>query len=331
MGGATGAAVLLFVAVMLYALLAGADFGAGFWDLVAGGAHRGRRPRALIDHSISPVWEANHVWLIFILVILWTAFSRVFAAIFITLFVPLALAVLGIVLRGSGFAFRHAVVRTERQRVFGAIFALSSVIVPFFMGTVAGAIASGRVPASGAGDPWGSWLNPTSLLGGVLALVTCTYVAAVYLTADAQSAGDDTLHAYFRRRALASGLAAGGVALAGLAVLHSDAPYLFANLTSRALPLIIASAVAGLLALALLLRNAADAARLAAAGAAATVIWGWAVAQWPYMLVPSLTIDGAAAPPQTLVATFVIAGLAGVLVLPSLGLLLLLSKRRVLE
>ena len=329
--GPTAAAVLLFVGVMLYAVLAGADFGGGFWDLVAGGARRGARPRALIDHSIGPVWEANHVWLIFILVMLWSAFPRVFAAIFTTLFIPLALAVLGIVLRGSGFAFRHAVVRINRQRLFGATFALSSVIVPFFMGTVAGAIASGRVPASGAGDPVHSWLNATSLLGGVLSVIVCAYVAAVYLTADAQTAGDTTLYTYFRRRALGAGLLAGAVALAGIAVLRSDAPYLYGNLTGRALPVIAASAVVGLATIGLLLRNAADAARVAAALAAATVIWGWAVGQWPYMLVPSLTVDQAAAPPPTLIATFVIAGAAGVLVLPSFGLLLLLSKRRVLE
>ena len=329
--GATAAAVLLFIGVMLYAVLAGADFGGGFWDLVAGSAKRGARPRALIDRSIGPVWEANHVWLIFILVVLWSAFPKVFAAVFTTLFIPLALAVLGIVLRGCGFAFRHAVVRISRQRLFGATFALSSVIVPFFMGTVAGAIASGRVPVTGAGDPVGSWLNPTSVLGGVLSVVVCAYVAAVYLTADADAAGDPAMYAYFRRRALATALVAGAVALAGIAVLRSDAPYLYGNLTGRALPLIVASAVVGLATIGLLLREMTAAARVAAALASATVIWGWALGQWPYMLVPSLTITQAAAPSQTLVATFVVAGAAAVLVLPSFGLLLLLSKRRVLE
>lgn len=331
MTAAAGGAILLFIGVTLYSVLGGADFGAGCWDLVAGGARRGARPRALIDHSIGPVWEANHVWLIFVLVILWTAFPQAFASVFVTLFVPLSLAALGIVLRGSGFAFRHAVVRTSRQRLFGATFALSSVIVPFCMGAVAGAIASGRVPASGAGDPWGSWLNPTSMLGGVLAVVTCAYIAAVYLTGDAQSAGDSELHTYFRRRALGTGVVAGAVALAGIAVLHSDAPYLFGNVTSRALPLVVVSAVAGLSAMAFLLRHHGDPARVAAALAVATVIWGWAVAQWPYMFATSLTIDAAAAPSTTLVTMFVVAAMAGALVLPSLGLLLYLSKRQVLE
>src|SRR4030095_255845 len=138
-------AVVLFVGITAYALFGGADFGAGFWDLVAGGPEHGARPRALVQHSIGPVWEANHVWLIFCLVVLWTAFSEAFSSIMLTLFVPLSLAALGIVFRGSGFACRKEVTRTSSQRNFGAAFAISSVMVPFFMGAVAGAIASGRV------------------------------------------------------------------------------------------------------------------------------------------------------------------------------------------
>src|SRR6476620_2430509 len=187
-------AVVLFFGVTAYALFAGADFGAGFWDLVAGGAQRGERPRALIDHSIGPVWEANHVWLIFCLVVLWTGFSVAFASIMLTLFVPLTLAALGIVLRGSSFAFRKAVLRTRDQRNFGAAFALSSVLVPYCMGAVAGAIASGRVPAGGqAGDPWSSWINPTSILGGTLAVCACAFLAATYLVWDARRLEDSTM------------------------------------------------------------------------------------------------------------------------------------------
>src|SRR3954470_5763858 len=149
----TTIAVMLFVGVTAYALFGGADFGAGFWDLIAGGAERGDRPRKVIDHSIGPVWEANHVWLIFCFVVLWTGFSQAYASITLTLFVPLAIAALGIVLRGSSFAFRKTVFRTRDRRNFGAAFAISSVIVPYCFGTVAGAVASGRVPAGGvAGD-----------------------------------------------------------------------------------------------------------------------------------------------------------------------------------
>src|SRR3954451_19056302 len=147
------------VGITAYALFGGADFGAGFWDLTAGGARRGEAPRRVIGHSIGPVWEANHVWLIFCLVVLWTGFSEAFASITLTLFVPLSLAAFGIVLRGASFAFRKSVFRTRDRRNFGAAFALSAVLVPSCLGAVVGSIASGRVPSGGtARDPWGSWI-----------------------------------------------------------------------------------------------------------------------------------------------------------------------------
>ena len=214
-------AVILMVGITAYALFGGADFGAGFWDLTAGSAHRGAQPRSVISHSIGPVWEANHVWLIFCLVVLWTAFSEAFASITLTLFVPLSIAALGIVLRGSSFAFRKEVTRTSSQRNFGVAFAVSSVLVPFCLGAVAGAIASGRVPAGGkAGDPWDSWINPTSILGGVLAVTVCAYLAAVYMVWDARRLGDEAMVDYFRRRAVGAAVVAGVVAVAGIFVLH---------------------------------------------------------------------------------------------------------------
>src|SRR3954454_7048573 len=156
----TFAAVVLFTGVVAYAVFGGADYGAGFWDLTAGGGGRGGGPGHLVDEALAPVWEANHVWLIFCLVMLWTGFPGAFAAIMTTLYVPLGLVALGIVVRGSGFAFRKVVLRNDPQRAAGAAFAASSVITPFFLGTIAGGIASGRVPADGSGDPVGSWLNP---------------------------------------------------------------------------------------------------------------------------------------------------------------------------
>src|SRR4249920_1028342 len=199
----TAVAVLLLVAVTAYAVFGGADFGAGFWDLVAGGTDRGARPREVIDHSIGPVWEANHVWLILCFVVLWTAFPEAYASITLTLFVPLTIAALGIVLRGASFAFRKAVFTTRDRRNFGAAFAASSVLVPFCLGAVAGGIASGRVPAGGkAGDPWSSWVNPTSILGGVLAVCVVAYLAAVYLVWDSRRLSDEDMVEYFRRRAV---------------------------------------------------------------------------------------------------------------------------------
>lgn len=326
-------AVVLFVGVTAYALFGGADFGAGFWDLIAGGADRGQRPRALVDHSIGPVWEANHVWLIFCLVVLWTAFSEAFASIMLTLFVPLTFAALGIVMRGSSFAFRKSVLRTRDRRTFGAIFALSSVLVPYCMGAVAGAIASGRVPSGGkAGDPWESWVNPTSILGGVLAVAVCAYLASVYLAWDARRLEDAAMVEYFRRRAVVAAVVVGVIAFAGIFVLHSDARYLFDGLTSRGLPLVIISGLCGIASLYLLVRdNNPRGARLLAIGAVATVIWGWGVAQWPYILPETLKVEQAAAPSGTLTAVLVVFVLAAVLILPSLGLLYVLDQKSLLS
>ncbi|MCJ7438873.1 MAG: cytochrome d ubiquinol oxidase subunit II, partial [Acidimicrobiia bacterium] len=285
---AEAVAVVLFIGITAYALFGGADFGAGFWDLVAGGAERGKRPRAVVDHSIGPVWEANHVWLIFVLVVLWTAFSEAYGSIMLTLFVPLSLAALGIVLRGSSFAFRKEVYRTSSRRNFGAAFAISSVLVPFCMGAVAGAVASGRVSAGGqAGDPWDSWINPTSILGGVLAVVVCAYLAAVYLVWDAKRFGDEEMTEYYRRRAIGAAIVVGIVAFAGIFVLRDDARYVFDGLTSRALPLVILSAICGVGSIVLLVRHQHRFARLLAIGAVASVVIAWGVAQWPYMLPES--------------------------------------------
>jgi cytochrome d ubiquinol oxidase subunit II len=324
-------AVVLFTAVTAYAVFGGADFGAGFWDLVAGGPERGERPRAVIDHSIGPVWEANHVWLIFSLVVLWSGFSEAFASITLTLFIPLTLAALGIVLRGSSFAFRKAVFRTRDRRNFGAAFAISSVLVPFCMGAVAGAVASGRVPAGGkAGDPWSSWINPTSILGGVLAVTMCAYLAATYLVWDARRLESASMVEYFRRRAVIAAIVAGVAAFVGIFVLHADAVYVFHGLTSRALPCVIVSAVCGAGSLVLLARRSPRGARLLAIGAVASIVVGWGVAQWPYLLPTSLTVSDGAAPSGTLTAILVVFGAAAVLIIPALALLYTLDQRSLL-
>ncbi|MGY1615476.1 cytochrome d ubiquinol oxidase subunit II [Geodermatophilus sp. SYSU D00691] len=327
----TFAAAVLFTGVLAYAVLGGADFGAGFWDLTAGGAERGRRPRHLVDVSLAPVWEANHVWLVFVLVMLWTGFPQAFAAITTTLYVPLGLAALGIVLRGSGFAFRKVMVRTDQQRVTGAAFAASSVVTPFFLGTVAGGIASGRVPGEGYGDPLDSWLNLTGLLGGVLAVLACAYLAAVFLTAEARRHGEEELEAWFRRRALLAAAVAGAVAVAGIAVLAADAPHLFDRLLGPGLPLVVVSGVAGLAALLLLRRAAPRLLQALAVTAVAAVVAGWGAAQYPYLLGTHLTVDAAAAPAATLWALTVVAAAALVVVVPALALLFALGQRGRLE
>jgi cytochrome d ubiquinol oxidase subunit II len=327
----TFAAVVLFVGVIAYAVLGGADYGAGFWDLTAGGAERGRRPRHLVDEALAPVWEANHVWLIFCLVMLWTAFPKAFAAIMTTLYIPLGLAALGIVVRGSGFAFRKVMVSTDQQRVTGAAFAISSVMVPFFLGAVAGGIASGRVPTAGHGDGLRSWLNPTSVLGGVLAVLVVAFVAAVFLAAEARRREDAELSRWFGRRAQATALVSGVVALAGIGILHADAPRLFEGLLSRGLALVVVSGLCGLAALLLLGRLPPRVLQLLAVGAAGTIVAGWGVAQYPYLLGTHLSIPQAAAPSSTLVSLTVVATAALVLVVPSLGLLFVLQQRGRLE
>jgi cytochrome bd ubiquinol oxidase subunit II len=327
----TVAAVVLFTGVIAYAVLGGADYGAGFWDLTAGGAQRGRRPRHLVDESLAPVWEANHVWLVFCLVMLWTGFPAAFAAIMTTLYVPLGLAALGIVLRGAGFAFRKVMVRTDQQRVTGAAFALSSVVVPYFLGAVAGGIASGRVPPGGQGDPLTSWVNPTSVLGGVLAVLVCAYTAAVFLTAEARRHEDADLEAWFRRRSLATAVVTGAVALAGLFVLRADAPRLLDGLLSRALPLVVLSGVCGLTALLLLRRAAPRVVQILAVGAVAAVVGGWGVAQYPDLLGTHTTIAEAAAPAPTLWALTIVAAAALAIVVPAMALLFVLAQRGSLD
>jgi len=324
------AAAVLWIGVSAYAVLGGADFGAGLWDLVAGGAERGARARDLMDRAITPVWEANHTWLIFNLVVLWTAFPEAFGAIMTTLFVPLMLAALGIVLRGSGFAFRHVARRLEHRRLLGATFAFSSLLTPFFMGTAAGAIAAGEVEAGGGGEQFGSWTGTTPLLVGALFVAGSAFIAAVFLVRDARRAGDEVLAGYFRRRALASGALTGALAAAGLVVLHSDARFVYDGLTSEALPLVVLSGVCGLATLVLLIRDTPRFTRPLAVGAFVAVIWGWGAAQYPYLLPTSLKIDQAAAASETLVALLIVFVAAVLLVVPSLALLFSLHQRALL-
>ena len=323
---------VLLVGVTAYAVLAGADFGAGFWSLVAGAGGRGRRARELVDWAIGPVWEANHVWLIFVLVVLWTAFSTAFEAIFSTLFIPLSLAALGIVLRGAGFAFHKTARQLKGRGLAERLFGLSSLLTPFFMGTVVGAVASGRVPVGNAtGDPVSSWLNPLSLVIGALFVATCAYLAAVFLVSDARRAGTPDLEGYFRSRAMAAAVAAGALAVAGIAALRADARYVYDGLTGDGLPLVIVSVLCGAGVLVVLHRGARRGARPLAVAAVAAVICGWGVAQHPYLLPKSLTISAAAAPSATLTGVLVVFGAAIVLVVPALALLFVLAQRSLIE
>ncbi|MGH3317350.1 MAG: cytochrome d ubiquinol oxidase subunit II [Nocardioidaceae bacterium] len=311
--------VVLWVGLTAYVLFAGADFGGGVWDLLAGGSERGRPQRALVEHSIGPVWEANHVWLIFVLVLMWTGIPSVFAAVTSTLYIPLTLVALGIIARGSAFAFRKASTQLWQQRLFGATFAFSSLVTPFFLGTVAGAIASGRVPPGiAAGDLVTSWVNPTSIVSGALAVLTAAYLAAVYLTRDAERAGHAELAEQFRRRALGAGLVVGVASAVGVLVLSADAPALYTELTTgRALPFMLIAVLSGLASLALLWRRAYVAVRLTAAAAVTGLLWGWGLGQYPELL-PGVSIADAAATDAVLAASLGALGVGALLLVPSL-------------
>ncbi len=320
--------VVIWIGLSMYALLGGADFGAGFWDLVAGGARRGRRHRALIEQVIGPVWEANHVWLIFVLVLLWTGFPPAFAAMMSTLYIPLTLAAIGIIARGAAFAFRKASTRLWQQRLFGATFALSSVLTPYFLGAAAGGIASGRVPAGLArGDLVTSWVNPTSVVGGLLAVGLCAYLAACYLCHDAQRLGDADLAAGYRRRALATGIAVGALSMVGLLVVRADVPRLYSQLTGRALPLVGVAMAAGTGSLLLLAARRLLAVRAGAALAVTAVLWGWGVAQYPRMLGRDIPYAAVAATGTVLRATLLVTAIGALVLLPSLALLITLFQR----
>ncbi|HEY3951978.1 MAG TPA: cytochrome d ubiquinol oxidase subunit II [Streptosporangiaceae bacterium] len=322
---------ILLAAITLYALLGGADFGGGLWDLLAGGASRGRRPRALIEESITPVWEANHVWLVFALVIFWTAFPDAFTAVMTTLALPIWLAVLGIVLRGVGFAFRKEVHGLSLQRLFGATFALSSLLTPFFMGAVIGGIAAGRVPAGGAAASLAAWTQPVSVLTGLLFTGACGYLAAVYLTGEAARRGDDRMRGYFTRRAQASGAVTGALSLATLAVLDGSDTGLAHRLTGRGLPLVIVTALTGLAVLILLTAGRVRGARVLAGLGVAAVVWGWGVAQYPALLPgTAVTLADAGAPHATLAAIVVLFAALVLLIGPSFVLLFALQHRQIL-
>lgn len=319
---------VMWVGVTLYAVFAGADFGAGFWDLVAGSARTGAARRQLIERRIGPVWEANHVWLIFVIVILWTGFPIAFAAVMTSLYVPLTAAAIGIILRGAGFAFRHAVQGERLRRLFGATFALSSLVTPFFLGAVAGAVASGRVPVHAVEiDPFDAWVHATSLLGGALAVATCAYLAAAFLADDARRHADAALTRYYRQRSIVAAVIAGAIAFGGIFVLRADASDLYRGLTHRGLPLVAAAAAGGLASVVLMIRREYRAARVGAVVAVTAVVWGWAAGQYPDLLVDRLTIAVAAGSHTTLTALLTSLAVGSVLVAPALVALLVLHAR----
>ncbi|MCQ6555500.1 cytochrome d ubiquinol oxidase subunit II [Streptomyces sp. C10-9-1] len=319
---------VLVLAVLAYACGGGADYGAGFWDLLAGGARRGRRPRALIDHSVGPVWEVNNVWLIFVLVVMWTGFPAMFQAVFTVLWVPLALAAAGLVLRGAGFAFRKPTRRLAERRVYGAAFAIASVLTPYFLGAAVGGVASGRVAPGGSASV-SAWTNPTSVLAGLMTVAAAAFLGAVFLSGDARTYGDPDLVGYFRRRALGTLVALAALAGVGIVLTRDDAPYVHERLTGGwGLALVGAAALCALAAAWLLVRDAPTLpTRAAAVGSVGAVVVAWGLAQRPYLLPTSLTVAEGAGAEATMGWLVVVSLVSVVLVGPALVLLYRLDSR----
>jgi cytochrome bd ubiquinol oxidase subunit II len=311
-------------ALVLYALLGGADFGGGIWDLLASGPRKGAQ-RALVERAIGPIWEANHVWLVLVVVVLFTGFPAAFAAVCVALFVPLVLLLLGIVLRGAAFTFRTYERPGDRaQARWGLVFSASSTIAPVLLGTVVGALASGRlrVAADGA-EPW-AWLAPFPVAVGLFAAALFAFLAATYLAVEAEG----ELREDFRRRAVAAGVAVFLCAGLSGALSAREAPLIFEGLARRSwsLPFHLATGAAAVLAFALLLARRVRGARAAAVVQVALIVVGWGASQYPYLVVPDLTLASASAPRTTQVA--LLAALAGgaVFLFPALYVLFRVFK-----
>jgi cytochrome d ubiquinol oxidase subunit II len=322
-------AVLILTGIAAYIVFAGADFGAGLWYLLAGPGPRGRPVRDFTYRAMAPVWEANHVWLIFVLVVTWTAYPTAFGSIASTLAVALFVAAVGIILRGTAYALRSgAPPDRDKEGFIGFVFGASSVLTPFAFGAAIGGIAGGRVPVgNAAGDLATSWLNPLSITIGLLAVATSGYLAAVYLAGDAARSRQEELAREFQRRALIMGVVSGALAIAGLIVLRGDARGLFDDLTSGVgIVAVVVSSLAGAATLALVRAARYEPSRVTAALAVGAIVAGWGLAQRPDIL-PGLTVRAAAASHATLVALLVSIAAGLVVLVPSLVLLYGLDLR----
>jgi cytochrome d ubiquinol oxidase subunit II len=321
-------ALVMVTALVIYALMGGADFGGGVWDLLASGPRRARQ-RALIEKAIGPIWETNHVWLILVVVLLFAAFPPAFSAVTVALHVPLTLFLVGVIFRGSAFTFRAFDTRGDRvQKRWGLLFSLASVAAPLMLGMIVGALASGRIRVDHGvvtSSFFTPWLARFPLLVGLFALALFAFLAAVYLANEAETPdlADD-----FRRRALGAGVVVGALALATFLASFSGAPLVCKGLTDRpwTWPLHAATAAAALTAFGALWTRRYALARVAAIGQVALVLLGWAASQYPYVVVPDVTLAGAAANPRTQRLVLIALAAGAVLLLPSLYVLFKIFK-----
>lgn len=321
--------LLMGAALTLYLLTGGADFGGGIWDLLAGRGDRGEARRKAIAEAIAPIWEVNHIWLILVVVLLFTIFPVAFAAITIALHIPLTLALIGIVLRGSAFVFRSYGVDTPTWKTgWGRVFALSSLITPWFLGAAFAALATGAIRWDGDTITTGflaGWTTPFAAAVGAMTVAFCAALAAVYLTVEQHQ---DTLREAFRRRAIAAQIATGLTGTTALLLAARDAPALYDALlhTSR-LWILIGTMTLGLAALALLVTRRPRLARAAIAGQAIGVVLGYGLAMQGHLVRPDLHHTAAGARPETLAALGPALAIGAVLLVPSLWWLFRVFKR----
>lgn len=322
---------ILWLALIIYVVLGGADFGAGMLELFAVGKS-GARQDALIDESMDPVWEANHVWLIFLLVVFFTAFPPAFAAINVILFIPLMLAVIGIVLRGAAFAFKmHGIIkRSQTVRILSRIFSVASAMTPFFLAVAAAAIASGHIQIQNKSqiqtNTGSYWLTPFTLTIGAMALTLCVTIAAIYLTVEATSRGETELAEAFRRRGLIAGALTAALGLLGLILSPSEAAFLWNGMLDHAIPLVIVTVVIGLAAAAALWFKRYGWARILIVAEAALLLISWGVSQFPYLIPPDVNVENASSPQNTQVFLLVGIIIALIIVVPSLWFLFYVFK-----
>jgi cytochrome d ubiquinol oxidase subunit II len=318
---------ILWLALTAYAVLAGADFGGGVWDLFAGGP-RAADQRAAVAEAMGPVWEANHVWLIFMITGLFTAFPATFGVLGLALYLPFTIATFGIVFRGASFAFRgHGRDAVGAVSPWGVAFGAASVVTPFFLGTAAAAVASGSIHAPHAQLSSGfldGWTTPLAIVIGLFALSMCAYLAATYLMVETE--GRPELQTDFRRRAVFAAVVSGLLAFLSLVLAAFEGPRLLQSLTGRGLPLFVLALLNGPLALWAVWRSRPRIARVAVAGQVVFVLWAWAAGQWPYLVPPDLTISGTASPSATLTGMLVVLAVGGAFLIPSLLLLFSVFK-----
>ncbi|MEZ4299351.1 MAG: cytochrome d ubiquinol oxidase subunit II [Polyangiaceae bacterium] len=311
---------IMVAALVLYVLFGGADFGGGVWDLLASGPRK-REQRALIEKAIGPIWEANHVWLILVVVLLFAGFPRAFAILATALHVPMTLFLLGVVARGSAFTFRAYDSRGDRQQKrWGMMFSLASLVSPVLLGMIVGTIASGRIRVEGTTITSGffmPWLSPFPLAVGAYALTLFAFLAAVYLCGEA---GTDALKEDFRRRALGSGVAVGLLALACFALSRRHAPVIALGLTDHPLtwPLHVITGLAATTAFYALFTRRFTLARGAAIVQATMIVLGWAASQYPYLVVPDVNLFAAAGNARTRTLVLIALGVGSLLLFPSL-------------